>query len=130
MKNFNRGKCIQNIKELDGLNSHLYKDVNDMFNVFQNKLIEIIHSNDSFITMSKKQSELRHKPWITSSIFKSIKSKTPDYRKFMKTKNKFCFDRYKHYRNNLNILITKSKRTIWEISFKNIIKTQGKCRLK
>ena len=28
----------------------------------------------------------------------------------MKTKNKFWFDRYKHYRNILNILLTKSKK--------------------
>ena len=28
----------------------------------------------------------------------------------MKTKNKFWFDRYKHYRNILSILITKSKK--------------------
>ena len=30
MKNFNQEKYIQDIKELDNLNFHLYKDVNDM----------------------------------------------------------------------------------------------------
>ena len=45
MKNFNHKKYIQDIKELDNLNFHLYEDVNDMFNFFQNKLIEIIDSN-------------------------------------------------------------------------------------
>ena len=81
-----------------------------MFNVFQNNLIEIIDSNALYITLSKKQSTLRHKPWITSSILKSIKNKTPYYKKFMKTKNKFWFDRYKHYSNILNILMTKSNK--------------------
>ena len=123
MKNFNQEKYIQDIKELDNLNFHLYKDANDMFNIFQNKLIGIIDSNAPYITLSKKQIKLRHNAWITSSILKSIKNKTLYYKKFMKTKNKFCFDRYKHYRNILNILITKSKKTIREISFKNIIKT-------
>ena len=80
------------------------------FLFFQNKLIEIIDSNAPYITLSKKQSKLRHKPWITLSILKSIKNKTLYYKKFMKTKNKFWFDRYKHYRNILNILITKSKK--------------------
>ena len=89
---------------------HQYKDVNIMLDVFQNKLIEIIDSNDPYITLSKKQSKLRHKPWITSSILKSIKNKTPFYKKLMKTKNEFWFDRYKHYRNILNCLIAKSKK--------------------
>ena len=93
---------------------HQYKDVNIMLDVFQNKLIEIIDSNDPYITLSKKQSKLRHKPWITSSILKSIKNKTPFYKKLMKTKNEFWFDRYKHYRNILNCLIAKSKKKTFE----------------
>ena len=97
MKNFNQEKYIQGIKELDNLNFHLYKGVNTMFIVFQNKLIEIIDSNASYITLSKKQSKLRHKPWITSSILKSIKNKTLYCKKFMKRKNKFWFDRYQPY---------------------------------
>ena len=36
--------------------------------------------------------------------------KTLYYKKFMKTKNKFWFDRYKHYKNILNCLITKRKK--------------------
>ena len=83
-----------------------------MFNIFQNKLIEIIDSNAPYITLPKKQSKLRHKPWISSSILKSIKNKTLYYKTLMKTENKFWFSRYKHYRNILNILITKSKKII------------------
>ena len=122
MKIFNKEKNIQNFKDLDNVNFHLWNDVN---NIFQNKIIEIIISNAPYIPWFKKQSKLRHKPWITSSILQSIKNKTLYYKKSMKTKNKFWFDRYKHYRNILSILITKSKKkNIWEISFKNIIKTQ------
>ena len=61
-----------------------------MFDAFHNKLIEIINNNAPYITLSKKQSKLKHKPWITSSILKSIKNKNLYYKKFMKTKNKFC----------------------------------------
>ena len=114
MKNFDQEKYIQDIKELDNLNLHQYKDVNIVLDVFQNKLIEIIDSNDPYITLSKKQSKLRHKPWITSSILKSIKNKTPLYKKLMKTKNEFWFDRYKHYRNIINSLIAKSKKKTFE----------------
>ena len=91
MKNFNQEKYIQDIKELDALNFHLHKDVNTNFNDFQNKLIEIIENNAPYITLPKNRETLY-------------------YKKFMKTKNKFWCDRYKHYRNILNILITKSKK--------------------
>ena len=87
MKNFNQEKYIQDIKELDNFNFHLYKHVNDI--IFPNKLIEIIDSNAPYIMMSKKQSKLRHKPWITSSILNSIKNKTLYYKKFMNTKINF-----------------------------------------
>ena len=66
MKNFNQEKYIQDIKELDNLNFNLYKDANDMFNIFQNKLIGIIDSNAPYITLSKKQIKLRHNAWITN----------------------------------------------------------------
>ena len=62
MKSFNQEKYIQDIKELDNLNFHLYKDANDMFNIFQNKLIGIIDSHAPYITLSKKQIKLRHNP--------------------------------------------------------------------
>ena len=91
MKNFNQEKYIQDIKELVALNFHLHKDVNTNFNDFQNKLIEIIENNAPYITLPKNRETLY-------------------YKKFMKTKNKFWCDRYKHYRNILNILITKSKK--------------------
>ena len=49
----------------------------------------------------------------------------------MKTKNKFWFDRYKHYRNILNILLTKSKKKTFErFLSKAFIKTQRKCGIK
>ena len=54
IKNSNREKYIQDIKELDNLNFHRCKDVNTMFNVFQNKLIEIVGSNAPYVTLSKK----------------------------------------------------------------------------
>ena len=77
------------MKELDNLKPYQYKDVNKMYDVYQNKLIEIIDKNAPYITLSKKQSKLKLKPWITSSILKSIKIKNLYYKKFLKTQNIF-----------------------------------------
>ena len=51
-----------------------------MFDFFKIKLVEIIDSNAPYIALFKKWSKLRHKPWITSGILKSI------LKKFTKTK--------------------------------------------
>ena len=44
------------MKELDNLKPYQYKDVNKMYDVYQNKLIEIIDKNAPYITLSKKNS--------------------------------------------------------------------------
>ena len=87
MKTF-KAKYFNDIKELDNLNLYQYKDVNKMCDVYQNKLIEIIDKNARYITLSKKQSTLKLKSWITSSILKSIKVKNLHYKKFLKTQKK------------------------------------------
>ena len=110
MKTFDKAKYLNDIKELDNLNLYQYKDIDKMYGVYQNKLIEIIDRNVPHITLSKKQSKLKLKPWITSSILKSIKIKNLYYKKFLTTQKKFWYNRYKHYRNTLNSLISKSKR--------------------
>ena len=89
MKTFDKAKYLNGIKELDNLNLYQYKDIDKMYGVYQNKLIEIIDKNVPYITLSKKQSKLKLKPWITSSILRSIKIKNLYYIKFLKTQKSF-----------------------------------------
>ena len=56
MKTFGKAKYLNDIKEPDNLNLYQYKDVDEMYNVYQNKLIEIIDKNAPYITLSKKNS--------------------------------------------------------------------------
>ena len=60
-----------------------------MFNVYHDKLLLIINKHAPYKTLSKKETKLKFKPWITKSISKSIKKKNELYRKFIKTKDKF-----------------------------------------
>ena len=46
---------------------------------------------------------------------------------FMKTKNKFWYDRYKHHRNILNCLITKNEKYHLREFLKKHQGTQKKC---
>ena len=66
-----------------------------MFNIYHDKLLPIINKHATCKTLSKKEIKLKFKPWITSSILKSIKKKNVLYRKFIKTKDKFWYNKYK-----------------------------------
>ena len=54
MKTFDKTKYLSDIKEVDNLNLYQDKDVNKMYDVYQNKLIEITEKNVPYITLSKK----------------------------------------------------------------------------
>ena len=86
MKTFDKAKYL---KELNNLSLYQYKDVDKMYDVYQNKLIEIIDKFAPYITLLKKHSKLKLKPWIISSILKSIKIKNLYYKKFLKTQKSF-----------------------------------------
>ena len=81
-----------------------------MFNVYQDKLINIIDKHARYRILSRKEQKLRLKPWITKSILNSINKKNGLYRKYIKTQSKFWYCRYKHYRDTIKTLITKSTR--------------------
>ena len=54
MKTFDKTKYLNNIKQLDNLNLYQYIDVDKMYDVYQNKLIEIVVKNAPYIFLSKK----------------------------------------------------------------------------
>ena len=61
METFDKEKYLNDIKVLDNLNLYQYKDVDKMYGVYQNKLIELIDKNASYITLSKKKKKKKKK---------------------------------------------------------------------
>ena len=88
-----------------------------------------INQHAPFKRVSKRQAKLKRKPWITTGILKSISVKNKLYKRFLKSKDKFWYQRYKYYRETLNHLIRKSKRMFYKDYFddcKNDIKNVWK----
>ena len=110
MTHFTLDKYLADFKDLDSVLLQDFSNVNDMFNIYQDKLVEIIDKNAPFKILSKKESKLKLKPWIIRGILKSIKNKNKIYGKFLRFRRKFWYNRYKHYRNMVNNLINKSKK--------------------
>lgn len=79
----------------------MYLNINETFNKLQAELLKISDKHGSQITLSKRESKQRCKPWISKSILYSIKIKTRLYKKFINTKSKFWYSsRYMDYRDN------------------------------
>ena len=85
-------------------------NLDEMFETFQNKFLSIIDNNAPITTLSRKESKLRQKPWIAKSILEYIRIKNQLYKKYIRKKDDFWFERCKFYRNKVNMLISKSKR--------------------
>ena len=72
--------------------------------------------------MSKSCSSFTSKPWITTTIANSIKSKNKIYKKFCKEKNpqqkEFYGKQFKTYRNHLTTLLRITKDEYYKTHFK------------
>ena len=81
-------------------------DPSCMFDTFYSKISEFIDLHIPLKQLSKKESKLKTKPWITSAIRTSIKiKKNKLYKKFLKTKSSYYQTKFKVNRNKLNNLI-------------------------
>ena len=120
MKNFNRKKYLRKLEEINTMLLLQYKNVNEMFETFQNQFLSITDNNASIIILSRKKSILRQKPWLTKGILESIRIKKQLYKKYIKKKDTFWFERYKYYRNKVNMLISKSKRNYLRKFFQEV----------
>ena len=127
VKNFEEEKYLQDLEEIKNLDLMKYENVNNMYNAFHNKYIEIIDKNAPYKTLSKKESKLKLKPWITKGILQSIKTRGNYRKKYIRKQDSFWYERYRYYRNKINMLIKKSKknylRKFFQENFNNSKKT-------
>ena len=75
--------------------------------------MEILDSHAPYRILSIKEIKWSQKPWITKGIKKSIIGKNIYYGKFLRTKNKKWYDKYKYYRINIKKLTRISKKTFY-----------------
>ena len=77
---------------------------------FHSKVLNIINKHAPLKPKTKRQRKQQLKPRITNGILKSISTKNKLYKKFMKTRDEFWYQRYKKHRNMLNQVIRLSKK--------------------
>ena len=94
--NFDEQALINDIQSLDwNLLLSCNSDPSCMFDIFYSKISEFIDIHIPLKQLSKKESKLKTKPWITSAIRTSIKIKNKFYKKFLKTKSSYYQTKFK-----------------------------------
>ena len=126
-KNFNENNFLDDLKDpallQNILNAH---NTNSAFEICHSKFLIALEKHAPMKYLSKKEIKTRRKPWITSDICASIKSKRALFRKFKNQKlaghvTDNIYLQYKASRDHINTLKRKSKRNFYKEYFtKNI----------
>ena len=110
LSNFSKNEFNNDVKKIKLKSLNSYKDVNDLYDFFQNEYLKVIEKHAPLKTLTLNEMRWKQKPWITKGIQKSIKRKDILYRKFLRSKSFFWENRYKLYRNNIKKMIFFSKK--------------------
>ena len=88
-------------------------NVNLSLDLFLEKVKKLVVKDAPLKKLTIQEKKLRLKPWITTGILTSIKTKNRIYRKFLRTKNattkQQLHDHFKCFQNNLTKITKASK---------------------
>ena len=83
MQQFQKHKFLKDLQEPENPDLLQYKDCNIMCIKFHEKYLQIIDKNVPHKMLSKKETKLKQKLWISKAILTSIKIKNILYRKYL-----------------------------------------------
>ena len=89
-------------------------DINTIYNTFTKFLLEVINKHAPYKELSRRETKLKQKPWLTKDLLKSIRRKNKLYRKFIKSGNPEELKAYKTLSKSLNYLQKQSKKKYYD----------------
>ena len=98
---------------------------NDQYDQFITKYSNIFEKSFPLKKVKRNFKSIPRKPWITPGLVKSCNNKEKLYKCFIKDPNEVNKNRYKSYRNKLNILLQKAENTYYREKF-DLFKTNIK----
>ena len=126
-KNFNPDLYVRDLRKRNletSINS--IRGANEQYTLFHDNLLNTINKHVPLKPVTKRIYRQRLKPWITKGILKSISIKNKYYRKFLKAKEPNLYKKYKYYRDLINHLIRKSKKSYYASYFEKFKKNSKK----
>ena len=88
-----------------------------LMELFLKTLNEVLDLMAPIKPLSRKEANLKIKPWITKGILKSIKIRDRLYKKYLSKKSNILLQKYKQYRNLIVTLIRVSKKNHYHAYF-------------
>ena len=114
MSKFNSSEFLTDLKkQMSSLTSHNFVDVDKSTDLFLNTYNEIVEKHAPIRKLNKKQQNIKRKPWITPAILKSINTKNKLFKKYISLKTAESTENYKKYRNKLNHIIDRAKKSYY-----------------
>ncbi len=95
---FNEQNFLQEMQLVNLNLESLNDNVNEMFDIFNSKLMKIIDKHIPLKQLSRRDVKHRSKPWITSGIRMSLKIKNNLYKKYIKFRTVYYHQKFKLYR--------------------------------
>ena len=109
----------QYVNEPDLINDSDLINANHAYSTFSTNYINLFNKYFPFRRLSQK--ELKHKPYISSGIIVSIRSKNKLHRKFLDNPTDVNEAIWKNFRNKTNLVITRAK----EKYYKSILRSHN-----
>lgn len=88
MKNFSREKYLKEQEKIWFNVIIQCNNVNKMFETFKNNFLSVKDNNASIINLSRKESAVRQKLWLTKGILESIRIKNELHKKSIDAESK------------------------------------------
>ena len=108
-------KFIQNMLSINW--NVLYSDREDWYQLFRNRLKQIFEQSFPWVRLSRKR--MKHKPWITLGLKKSIKKKNYLYKIMIQNRTTDNVEKYTHYKNILTSCLKTAELDYYSAIFEN-----------
>ena len=121
------GKLKQKLRHIDWNNIKILRNVNDAYSKFLDIFLSLYNKCFPKIQVKLKP-QRQFNPWITKGIRKSSKKKQKLYENFLKKRTKQSETEYKVYKNMLESIKHKSKKSCYSqkiIEYKDNAKKHG-----
>lgn len=121
MKTFNRDNFLRDL-EVELSQFEMEGDANRVFESFNKTFMKVINSHAPLRKLTRRETKLKRRPWITSELLRSIRKKNHLYKKYIRSRRVEDRMAYKRFSNSLNHLKEKSKRKHYD----DLLKTSTK----
>ena len=110
--NYNESSLIHDVEciDWDSEFGKLCNNASAMFDIFYSKLTQTVNAHIPLKQISRRKLKEIAKPWITKRVKKLLLIKNKYYKKLIKSKSLYWYNKFKQYRTKLSHIIKHSKK--------------------